>query len=63
MKKMNEIDLDSTPYIGNKDSKIVIVEYSDFQCPACKYAAEEILQFLKEMNILIKLQSIISICH
>lgn len=23
--------------IGNKDSKVVLIEYSDFQCPACAY--------------------------
>ena len=54
-KKLNEIDLDSTPYRGNKDSKIVIVEYSDFQCPACKYAAEEILPVLKREEYINKI--------
>ena len=31
---------------GNKDSKVVLVEYSDFQCPACKV----FYSFLKQIN-------------
>lgn len=30
---------DNFPTIGNKDAKIVVVEYSDFQCPFCAKAA------------------------
>ena len=52
---MNQINLDNTPYIGNKNSEIIIVEYSDFQCPACKYAAQEVLTVLKRDDYIDKI--------
>ncbi|KKT41181.1 MAG: Na+/H+ antiporter, NhaA family protein, nonfunctional [Candidatus Giovannonibacteria bacterium GW2011_GWA2_44_13b] len=33
---------------GNKDSKKILVEYSDFQCPACKAYQPLVKQLLKE---------------
>ncbi len=32
---MKKIDLKGVPFKGGKDAKVVIVEYSDFQCPFC----------------------------
>jgi protein-disulfide isomerase len=32
---MSKIDLDHRPWRGNKDAKVVIVDYDDFQCPFC----------------------------
>jgi protein-disulfide isomerase len=32
---MSKIDLTGRPYKGNKDAKVVIVNYDDFQCPYC----------------------------
>jgi len=32
---MNKIDLKNQPERGPKDAKVVMVEYSDFQCPFC----------------------------
>lgn len=34
--------------LGNKDSKVILVEYSDFQCPACKAYQPLVKQLLKE---------------
>ncbi len=33
---------------GNKNSKVVLVEYSDFQCPACGYYSSLINQLMAE---------------
>jgi protein-disulfide isomerase len=35
---MKKINLANTPVFGNKDAKITIVEYSDFECPYCSQA-------------------------
>lgn len=32
---------------GNSEAKIVIVEFADFECPACKMAASEMKEFLQ----------------
>lgn len=34
-------------FLGNKDAKVTLIEYSDFQCPACK-AYEDIIKQLRE---------------
>lgn len=36
--------------VGNKNSKIVLIEYSDFQCPACKNAHPLVKQVLSEYS-------------
>ena len=46
---MKNIDVSNAPSSGSKDSKsIKIVEYSDFQCPACKFGAIEVIPELKK---------------
>lgn len=35
---------------GNADSEITLVEYSDFQCPACKSAAPQIKSLIEEFG-------------
>ena len=46
---MQKIDLKTEPFEGAKDAKVVIVEYSDFQCPFCKRGYDTIeTQVLKQ---------------
>lgn len=35
---VKRINLDNAPLTGNKNAKVTIVEYSDFQCPYCSQA-------------------------
>ncbi|MBU1165013.1 DsbA family protein [Patescibacteria group bacterium] len=35
------------PYLGSDDAKVIIIEYSDFQCPACAAAS----QTIKQLNV------------
>ncbi|MEY3470711.1 MAG: hypothetical protein RLZZ223_61 [Candidatus Parcubacteria bacterium] len=37
---------DEDTYLGNKNAKVTLVEYSDFQCPACKSYESIIKQLL-----------------
>jgi protein-disulfide isomerase len=46
-KNVNVEVTDEDTYLGNKDAKVTLVEYSDFQCPACK-AYEDIVKQLRE---------------
>ena len=34
--RAGKVDISSAPFIGNKDVKIAIVEFSDYQCPYCR---------------------------
>lgn len=36
MRRVHEFDLEGVPYKGAEDPDIVIVEYADFECPACR---------------------------
>lgn len=38
---------DEDTYLGNKDAKVTLVEYSDFQCPACK-AYEDVIKQVRD---------------
>jgi len=44
--KMN-IEIGSSPSFGKKDSKVKIVEFSDFQCPFCSRAAKTVTELKK----------------
>jgi protein-disulfide isomerase len=41
---MNKINLDGRPVRGNKDAKVTIVNYDDFQCPYCAMMHSTIMQ-------------------
>lgn len=52
---MKKIDVKGRPFKGNKDAKVTIVEYSDFQCPFCKRGYDTIeTQVLKEYGDKVK---------
>lgn len=45
---MDKISLQDAPMKGNKDAKVTIVEYSDFQCPFCSRANPILDQLMKD---------------
>jgi protein-disulfide isomerase len=52
---MEKISLKDVPTKGAENAKVVIVEYSDFQCPFCKRGKDMLPQILKEFNGKIKI--------
>ncbi len=47
---IKKVDLGVNPPKGNENATIVIVEFSDFQCPACKRAQPIISSILNEYD-------------
>lgn len=52
---MSKIDLTGRPYKGNKDAKVVIVNYDDFQCPYCSRMHASISQIMQKYGDRVKL--------
>ncbi|MCI0482035.1 MAG: DsbA family protein [Candidatus Dadabacteria bacterium] len=52
---MEKISLKNVPTKGAENAKVVIVEYSDFQCPFCKRGKDMIPQILKDYNGKVKI--------
>ena len=46
-----EVNVDDAPLLGNKDASVIIVEYSDGQCPFCRKFQQETLPQLKREYI------------
>jgi protein-disulfide isomerase len=42
---------DDAPFLGNKDAKVVVVEYADYQCPFCEKWFKEVYPQLKSKYI------------
>ncbi|PIR25756.1 MAG: hypothetical protein COV43_04065 [Deltaproteobacteria bacterium CG11_big_fil_rev_8_21_14_0_20_42_23] len=52
-----EIELNKDwPVWGNPDAKVVLIEFSDFQCPFCKRAALNIKPYLQEFKDKVQLR-------
>jgi protein-disulfide isomerase len=52
---MEKISLKDVPTKGTDNAKVVIVEYSDFQCPFCKRGKDMLPQILKDYNGKVKI--------
>jgi len=50
-----QINTEGRPFFGNPDAKIVIAEFSDFECPHCKKAAFSLKHLLRPYKDQIKL--------
>lgn len=48
------IETTDDPYKGNEDAKVVIVEFSDFQCPICLSAYPTVKQIMDEYGTQVK---------
>ncbi len=51
----NKISTTDSPWVGGKDAKAVLVEYSDFECPACAMKAFALKDLLKKFGNKIKI--------
>lgn len=49
--KIYNIPVNDSPYKGNKDAPVTVIEFTDFQCPACKgFALKTLPDLVKEMG-------------
>lgn len=54
-KNWAKVSLKDVPLTGAPDAKVIIIEYSDFQCPFCSQANETVEQLLKDYAGKVKL--------
>ena len=40
---INKVNIDNQPFIGNPNAPVVMAEWSDYQCPACQYADQNLI--------------------
>jgi protein-disulfide isomerase len=52
---MSKMDLTGRPYKGNKDAKVVIVNYDDFQCPYCSRMHATMSEIMQKYGDRVKL--------
>jgi protein-disulfide isomerase len=52
--EISKLEGNSVHILGNKDAEISVVEFSDFQCPACKVAAPELKRFMSDYKDQVK---------
>ena len=46
-----EVDITDDPFLGEEDAKVVVVEFSDFQCPFCKRFRDQTFDQIKSKYI------------
>lgn len=44
----SQLAVDYAPSRGNKEAKVALVEFSDYQCPACKAAYQDVERIVEE---------------
>ena len=49
------VDIGDAPYLGGKDAKVTIVEFSDFECPYCAKASKVVRQLISKYGDDIKI--------
>ncbi len=54
-KNWDKVNLKDVPATGAADAKVIIVEYSDFQCPFCSQANQTVEQLMKDYDGKVKL--------
>ncbi|MCB9062205.1 MAG: DsbA family protein [Halobacteriovoraceae bacterium] len=50
-----KVDAGNAPFLGDKDAKVTIVEFSDFQCPFCQKGAEIMTEIKKKYGNKVKI--------
>ncbi|MBU2634064.1 MAG: DsbA family protein [Nanoarchaeota archaeon] len=50
-----EVSVDDDPFIGPEDAPVIIVEFSDFQCPFCSKSVPTVKQILEEYEEEVKI--------
>jgi protein-disulfide isomerase len=53
-KTMSKIDLTGRPPRGNKDAKVTVVVYDDYQCPFCSRMHQELFSLMKDYSDRVK---------
>lgn len=49
-----DVVVGDAPYAGNKDAKVTVVEFSDFQCPFCSKASQVVSQLKQKFGDKVK---------
>jgi protein-disulfide isomerase len=45
------ISIDDSPYEGAPDARVIIIEYSDFECPVCRRFAADVLPTVRKRYV------------
>jgi protein-disulfide isomerase len=45
------ISIENSPYEGSPDARVIIIEYSDFECPVCRRFATDVLPTIRKRYV------------